>query len=201
MQWSERSRLQNHFTAESQLTSDSGWADSLRESRNHWKRNLIAAIKQEKDKHWRPLMLGHLKCLRSVNIFAHKALWWWPCLLWHSAALLCKHSQFNLRLQITECFHRCRSVPFSDFYGPPLYLGPPDHRGAGVAPLSLKAAGSSWTVTAQPQSRSCVWCEAKYNVWWNVHLELPLWLQGGGGGDKGVFAMPEPLDERWLPTK
>lgn len=44
------------------------------ESRNHNKRNLITVIKQEKGKHRRALMPGHLKCLRSENIFAHKAL-------------------------------------------------------------------------------------------------------------------------------
>lgn len=48
-------------------------------------------------------MPGHLKCLRSVNIFAHKALWWWPRLLWHGSGRLCKHSQFNLPLQNAEC--------------------------------------------------------------------------------------------------
>lgn len=57
------------------------------ESRNHNKRNLVTVIKQEKGKHGRALMPGHLKCLRSENIFAHKALWWWPCPFQHRALL------------------------------------------------------------------------------------------------------------------
>lgn len=108
--------------------------------RNHGRRTLITAIKQEKDKHRRPLMPGHLKCLRSVNIFAHKALWWWPRLLWHGSGRLCKHSQFNLPLQNAErvsigavrylFFLRAPAVP-----GSLVTVG-----GAAVAPLSLGAA-------------------------------------------------------------
>lgn len=91
---SDRFQLWNRFTTETKLMSHFGRNHRLThavkgrsKSRNHNKRNLITAIKQEKGKHERALMPGHLKCLRSENIFAHKALWWWPCPFQHTALL------------------------------------------------------------------------------------------------------------------
>lgn len=91
---SDKLQLQNSFTTETKLMPRIGRNRRLThvvkgrsKSRNHNKRNLITAIKQEKGKHRRALMPGHLKCLRCENIFAHKALWWWPCLFQHTGLL------------------------------------------------------------------------------------------------------------------
>lgn len=191
----QKSCLQNHFTAETQ-------AHVWLRLRNHGRRNLITAIKQEKDKHRRPLMPGHLKCLRSVNIFAHKALWWWPRLLWHGSGRLCKHSQFNLPLQNAErvSIGAVRYL-FKAFFltGPMPYLGPLWPRGV----RQLRRSVSEQRALPGPSllSRSH---GAAFDVKWNImsgetsissyHCGCQ-WLGWGGA------SMPEPLGERRLPTK
>lgn len=141
-------------------------------------------------------MAGHLKCLRSVNIFAHKALWWWPRLLWHGSGRLCKHSQLNLPLHNPECVSiGAVWYLFKAFTGPCHTWVPVT---AGVR--QLRRSVSEQRALPGPSLLSCS-RGAAFDVSWNIMSGETSISNYHCGFKGGRSSMPEPQGERGLPTK